>query len=522
MSKPQRQRALVFQGGGALGAYDAGVFQALYDSFDTKDTNDPLFHIVAGTSSGAMNAAILVSHVIHNNNSWEGSVDKLNGFWDYVSVSTDIETIVPGFNGWWKIWHNFYPNAATEEAARRYYSVFEFLFTGIRNVYSSPPSIRFDDKFLNPLNSWIFYSNQPLRDSMAKFAKFPITTDTSNNQPRLLLVTVDLLDGSEVTFDSCIKEDGIRKSEYGEYYSLDGEDKIASENQKTRTSNKGYYKYSMVYNDGIILDYAIASGSVPIGYDYTALDVEERLSPKILQRHHNYTQLEASMPPSNTLHQSTNIHNNTVNYKKTQRYFWDGGLLSNTPLRELLEAHRNYWLSVKKVGENAVPDLEVYIADVWPTREKIIPWNFDGDVNRLYDIAFGDKTDYDQKVADIVSDYIALFQKTRELAFNHIKDQKEKDAFKADLIKFLTNENTKRSTHRTGEARTYEELIKGRFDVKVIRIDRKNTVDDISNKLLDYSADTVKQLRDEGYRDTLKAIHRHRGSNPSTGTRSIA
>ena len=107
-----------------------------------------------------------------------------------------------------------------------------------------------------------------------------------------------------------------------------------------------------------------------------------------------------------------------------------------------------------------------------------------------------------------ITDYIALCQKTRELAFNHIKDQKEKDSFKAELTKFLTKEKTNRSTHRTGEARTYEELIKGRFDVKVIRIDRKNTINDISNKLLDYSADTIKQLQDEGYRDTLKTLEK--------------
>jgi len=29
-----RQRALVLQGGGALGAYDAGVFQALYENIN--------------------------------------------------------------------------------------------------------------------------------------------------------------------------------------------------------------------------------------------------------------------------------------------------------------------------------------------------------------------------------------------------------------------------------------------------------------------------------------------------------
>jgi NTE family protein len=51
-------RALVLQGGGALGAYDVGVFQALYDKIRTGGGDGkPLFDIIAGTSSGAMNAA---------------------------------------------------------------------------------------------------------------------------------------------------------------------------------------------------------------------------------------------------------------------------------------------------------------------------------------------------------------------------------------------------------------------------------------------------------------------------------
>jgi len=507
------QRALVLQGGGALGAYDAGVFQALYDSFEEEDgrsTDKPLFNIVAGTSSGAMNAAILVSHVIHNNNSWRGSVEKLNGFWDHVSVNADIQIMVPAFNEWWKNWHNLYPNAASEEAARRYYSVKEFLFTGIQNVYSSPPFMRVDDKFFDPTNSWYFYSNQPLKDSLARFARFPIATDYDSNQPRLLLVTVDVLDSSAATFDSYVKEDGIRKSEYGEYYSLGRND----ENKKTTRTNKGYYKYAITYNHGILLDYTIASGSVPIGYDYTKLDVEERLSPRIPQHnHHNNFQSAATTTTniSSNIVQTSNSHNNnTIKYKKTQRCFWDGGLLSNTPLRELLESHRNYWLSVRKVGEEEVPDLKVYIADVWPSREESIPLDLDGAKDRLYDIMLCDKTDYDKKVADMISDYIQLYQKTREFALNHIKDQNQRKAFEIELTEFLTNENTKRSTHRTGKPRTYEELIKGRFDVEVIRIERKNSTDEISNKLLDYSADTIKQLREEGYKDTLNAMQKHR------------
>src|SRR5918912_1761400 len=89
------QRVIIFQGGGALGAYEAGVFEVLYDKLTEKDlesgNNDrPLFDIVAGTSIGALNAAILVSHVLakkrENTNlkiskCWEGSAEALSRFW---------------------------------------------------------------------------------------------------------------------------------------------------------------------------------------------------------------------------------------------------------------------------------------------------------------------------------------------------------------------------------------------------------------------------------------------------------
>ena len=69
---PQEQRALVLQGGGALGAYEAGVYKALYDSF-VKPHNQP-FDIFAGVSIGAVNATILVSHALQNSNRWDDSV----------------------------------------------------------------------------------------------------------------------------------------------------------------------------------------------------------------------------------------------------------------------------------------------------------------------------------------------------------------------------------------------------------------------------------------------------------------
>jgi len=36
-----------------------------------------------------------------------------------------------------------------------------------------------------------------------------------------------------------------------------------------------------------------------------------------------------------------------------------------------------------------------------------------------------------------------LYQKTREFALNHIKDQNQRKAFEIELTEFLTNENTK-------------------------------------------------------------------------------
>ena len=61
------QRALVFQGEGSLGAYEAGVFAVLYN-WVKKDINDGenIFDIIAGTSVGAINASIIISHFFEN------------------------------------------------------------------------------------------------------------------------------------------------------------------------------------------------------------------------------------------------------------------------------------------------------------------------------------------------------------------------------------------------------------------------------------------------------------------------
>jgi predicted acylesterase/phospholipase RssA len=480
---PKTQRALVFQGGGALGAYDAGVFSALYEKIGQKEGFDKLFDIVAGTSSGAMNGAILVSHVIENK-TWQGSQDELSDFWRYVSTDVDLRywyPYAPTSKDWvsqWNIQKQLYPNLASGESARRYYSTKQFLCSGVPHVYlpqfstpcqpfNGPPraDYKFLDNFSVPVNNtWYIYTNQPLKESLARFAKFPIATSFDRKQPRLLLVSVDVQEGAVVTFDSYPKNENgiIRKSWYGNY-----------------DSKNGRHEYTISYSDGIRLDYAVASGSFPINYDYTKIADVNRLDSI----------------------------GNSASHKVT-RYFWDGGILSNTPLRELIQWHKDYWYRVMgKEADNApVPNLDVYIVDVWPTREENIPLDHDGALDRKEDLLLNDKTDYDQKVADIVSDYITLFHRTREVALNYIKGQNEKKSFQTDLDKLLTKEGTK-SKHRTGQPRQYKDLINGRFDIKVTRIERtKNVGYDICNKAMDYSMQTIQQLIQDGYDDAIEQI----------------
>ena len=69
ISSKDVHRAVIFQGGGAIGAYAAGVYAVLYH-WVKKDIveNENVFDVVAGTSAGAINACIIVSHFIHNKN----------------------------------------------------------------------------------------------------------------------------------------------------------------------------------------------------------------------------------------------------------------------------------------------------------------------------------------------------------------------------------------------------------------------------------------------------------------------
>ena len=99
------QVALVFQGGGALGAYQAGVYQALHEAGIEPDW-------IIGTSIGAINACLIVGNEPANrvpalqefwrrmafNSPW-----TMNSYWPQLSQTlSQIQTITSGIPGFFE------------------------------------------------------------------------------------------------------------------------------------------------------------------------------------------------------------------------------------------------------------------------------------------------------------------------------------------------------------------------------------------------------------------------------------
>ena len=145
--------------------------------------------------------------------------------------------------------------------------------------------------------------------------------------------------------------------------------------------------------------------------------------------------------------------------------------------------------------ENVVPDLEIYIADLWPSELKEDPISFDRDFveNREWNLLLGDRTDYDQQVADVVTDYVDLTRRLKNLA-------EQKGATKDD-INYILNSYAS-SINTKGKTRRFRDLLKGRFRLtKVVRIDRKDDGNEVHEKVFDYSYKTIEVLMNKGYQD---------------------
>jgi NTE family protein len=265
----------------------------------------------------------------------------------------------------------------------------------------------------------------------------------------LILVSVDVAEGAPVVFDSYEKQDGSRKTEYGKY--------IVKEDGKELG-----FTHIIRYNDGITSDQVIASASVPINFGYTTLEVES-------------------------------YNKATSNFEKNIRYFWDGGIMSNTPLKQVVLLHRQYWVK-RKDFKDTVPRLNIFIVNVHPLKQDLIPQDHDGVINRNNDITFSDRTDSDQQTILIVSDLVDLARQLIKVA----KDLGVKD----EIINNLLERKTMNHSMEI-KPRKYSDIVLGQYEIgRVIRVNRKNDQYTVSNKIFDFSSKTIKQLRESGYNNT--------------------
>lgn len=224
------QLGLVLQGGGALGAYQAGVYQALAEHGYLPDW-------IAGISIGAINGAIIAGAPERER------IIRLRTFWERISASVPLKPLIDG------------------DWARGTFNELSALTTAAAGVpgFFRP---RLPPVWLQPWGSQAalsFYDTSPLRQTLEELIDFDLL---NSGAVRLSLGAAHVLLGNSVYFDS----------------------------------------HDQDYRLGP--DHIMASAALPPGFPPIEIDGE---------------------------------------------YFWDGGVLSNTPLDHLLDAERDHSMLVFQV-----------------------------------------------------------------------------------------------------------------------------------------------------------------------------
>jgi NTE family protein len=219
---PFERIALLLQGGGALGSYQAGVYQALAEADLHPDW-------VAGISIGAINSAIIAG------NPPDQRVARLRDFWETVSTSP---LGIPYFKAF-DLRNDFHHQLVNQARA------WNVLFFGAPDFFFPrvPSAVLFPTGNAHEIS---YYDNSPLKVTLERLVDF----DRINaGYPRLSVGAVDVSTANFTYFDT--------------------------------TTHR------------IRAEHIIASGSLPPGFPATEIDGQ---------------------------------------------HFWDGGLISNTPLQWVLDS----------------------------------------------------------------------------------------------------------------------------------------------------------------------------------------
>ncbi|OUL98396.1 DUF3734 domain-containing protein [Variovorax sp. JS1663] len=285
------RKALVLQGGGALGAYQAGVYAGVFEKNKALDW-------VAGVSIGAINAALIAG------NPPQRRVERLREFWDLVSSGL-AQRLPPGWGD-----RSFFNQWSATSAA-----VF-----GVPGFFTPRPSPSLLLGAASPVLS--YYDTSPLKSTLERLVDFDRIND---REIRFSVGAVNVRSGNSVYFDNMSQRIGP--------------------------------------------EHIMASGALPPGFAPVTIDGED---------------------------------------------YWDGGIVSNTPLQYVLDTHpRTEPLMVLQVdlfsARGAMPRT---LAEVME-RQKDITYS---SRTRMNTDALASNLNLQQAVADLIAKLPASLRKDPSVA----------------------------------------------------------------------------------------------------------
>ena len=163
---------------------------------------------------------------------------------------------------------------------------------------------------------------------------------------------------------------------------------------------------------------------------------------------------------------------------KDNKYLWDGSLLSNTPLREAIDA-------------SPICDKKVYLVSLFPRKHMELPKNMSESWHRARDIMHTDKTEHNIRMSKVISRYLSLLKNMHDILEHSQLTPQNKAKFQE-----LQTEYDKLASQR------------GAIIREIIRIERQEE----SHFLLedaDFSQSKIKHLISQGESDAEKVIGNH-------------
>lgn len=170
--------ALVLQGGGALGAYQAGVYEGMHEAGIRPNW-------VAGISIGALNAAVIAGSPASQR------VDRLRTFWQTICAT-------PGRWPWPEGLSQAMPVAFDLRSACNTAAAMRALLQGQSGFFKP----RFPPPFLSPFSgdaATSFYDTTPLRDTLEQLVDFD---RLNSGEVRVSVAAVNVRSGNLVYFDT--------------------------------------------------------------------------------------------------------------------------------------------------------------------------------------------------------------------------------------------------------------------------------------------------------------------------------